>query len=132
MILESINEPSDLRNLPEKDLPKLADELRETIITTVAKTGGHLAPGLGVVDLTIALHYAFDTPTDRIIWDVGHQAYAHKLLTGRRDRFPTLRQHGGVSGFPKREESPFDHFDVGHASTSISAALGTRSFASSP
>jgi 1-deoxy-D-xylulose-5-phosphate synthase len=124
MILESINEPSDLRNLPEKDLPKLADELRETIITTVAKTGGHLAPGLGVVDLTIALHYAFDTPTDRIIWDVGHQAYAHKLLTGRRDRFPTLRQHGGVSGFPKREESPFDHFDVGHASTSISAALG--------
>jgi len=90
----------------------------------VSKTGGHLAPSLGVVELTIALHYAFDTPTDKIVWDVGHQAYAHKLLTGRREQFPTLRQHGGLSGFPKREESPYDNFDVGHASTSISAALG--------
>jgi 1-deoxy-D-xylulose-5-phosphate synthase len=124
MILETINSPTDLRQLREEELPKLADELRETIVHTVSKTGGHLAPSLGVVDLTIALHYVFETPTDRIIWDVGHQAYAHKLLTGRRDRFPTLRQHGGISGFPKREESPFDHFDVGHASTSISAALG--------
>ena len=124
MILENISSPDDLRNLPEADLPKLADELRETIISTVSKTGGHLAPGLGVVDLTIALHYAFDTPADKIIWDVGHQAYAHKLLTGRQDRFPTLRQFGGISGFPKREESVHDHFNVGHASTSISAALG--------
>jgi 1-deoxy-D-xylulose-5-phosphate synthase len=124
MILETINSPADLRQLRQEELPKLADELRETIVTTVSNTGGHLAPSLGVVDLTIALHYVFETPTDRIVWDVGHQAYAHKLLTGRRDRFSTLRQHGGISGFPKREESPFDHFDVGHASTSISAALG--------
>jgi 1-deoxy-D-xylulose-5-phosphate synthase len=124
MILDTINNPDDLRKVPEADLPKLADEIRETIIETVSKTGGHLAPSLGVVDLTVALHYAFDTPEDRIIWDVGHQAYAHKLLTGRRDRFKTLRQHGGISGFPKREESPYDNFNVGHASTSISAALG--------
>jgi 1-deoxy-D-xylulose-5-phosphate synthase len=124
MILDIINSASDLRQVPESDLPKLADELRETIISTVSQTGGHLAPSLGVVDLTVALHYAFDTPKDRIIWDVGHQAYAHKLLTGRRDRFKTLRQYGGISGFPKREESPCDHFNVGHASTSISAALG--------
>lgn len=124
MILDTINNPDDLRQVPEEDLPKLADELRETIIETVSKTGGHLAPSLGVVDLTVALHYAFDTPKDKIIWDVGHQAYAHKLLTGRRDRFNTLRQYGGISGFPKREESPYDNFNVGHASTSISAALG--------
>jgi len=124
MPLDSINSPDDLRQLPEAELPKLVDELRETIIETVSKTGGHLAPSLGVVDLTVALHYAFDTPTDKIIWDVGHQAYAHKLLTGRRERFKTLRQYGGISGFPKREESPYDNFNVGHASTSISAALG--------
>jgi 1-deoxy-D-xylulose-5-phosphate synthase len=124
MVLENINSPQDLRRLPEEDLPKLAEELRETIIQTVSRTGGHLAPSLGVVELTVALHYAFDTPIDKIVWDVGHQAYAHKLLTGRRDRFATLRQFGGISGFPKRDESPFDHFDVGHASTSISAALG--------
>ena len=124
MILDTINNPSDLRQVPEADLPKLADELRQTIIGTVSRTGGHLAPSLGVVDLTVALHYVFDTPKDRIVWDVGHQAYAHKLLTGRRERFCTLRQFGGISGFPKREESPCDHFNVGHASTSISAALG--------
>jgi 1-deoxy-D-xylulose-5-phosphate synthase len=124
MILDTINNPSDLRKVPAEDLPKLVDELRETIIGTVSRTGGHLAPSLGVVDLTVALHYVFDTPKDRIIWDVGHQAYAHKLLTGRRERFNTLRQFGGISGFPKREESPCDHFNVGHASTSISAALG--------
>jgi len=124
MILDTINNPSDLRKVPVADLPKLVDELRETIIGTVSRTGGHLAPSLGVVDLTVALHYVFDTPKDRIIWDVGHQAYAHKLLTGRRERFNTLRQFGGISGFPKREESPCDHFNVGHASTSISAALG--------
>ena len=124
MLLDTINSPVDLRQVSEADLPKLADELRETIIETVSKTGGHLAPSLGVVDLTVALHYAFDTPKDKIIWDVGHQAYAHKLLTGRRDRFKTLRQYGGISGFPKREESQYDNFNVGHASTSISAALG--------
>src|SRR5512143_248163 len=124
MSLDSINHPSDLRKLPEEELPKLAEELRETIVNSVSKTGGHLAPSMGVVELTIALHYAFDTPQDKIVWDVGHQAYAHKLLTGRRDRFSTLRQYGGISGFPKREESDCDHFGVGHASTSISAALG--------
>ncbi len=124
MILDTINSPDDLRQVPEEELPKLVEELRETIIDTVSKTGGHLAPSLGVVDLTVALHYAFDTPADKIIWDVGHQAYAHKLLTGRRERFKTLRQYGGISGFPKREESPYDNFNVGHASTSISAALG--------
>jgi len=124
MILDKVNDTKDLRALPPEELPTLADEIRREIIEVVSKTGGHLAPSLGVVDLTIALHYAFDTPKDRIVWDVGHQAYAHKLLTGRRAQFPTLRQHGGISGFPKREESQYDHFDVGHASTSISAALG--------
>ena len=124
MILDNVNNAQDLRGLPREELPQLADELRQEIINVVSKTGGHLAPSLGVVDLTIALHYAFDTPTDKIVWDVGHQAYAHKILTGRRKQFPTLRQHGGLSGFPKREESPYDNFDVGHASTSISAALG--------
>lgn len=124
MILDNIKNAEDLRKLPQEELPVLAEELRTEIIESVAKTGGHLAPSLGVVDLTIALHYAFDTPNDKIVWDVGHQAYAHKILTGRRERFCTLRQHGGISGFPKRDESPCDHFDVGHASTSISAALG--------
>ncbi|MCK9419801.1 MAG: 1-deoxy-D-xylulose-5-phosphate synthase [Nitrospirae bacterium] len=124
MILDKVNNVQELRTLPPAELPTLAEELRKEIISVVSQTGGHLAPSLGVVDLTIALHYAFDTPTDKIVWDVGHQAYAHKILTGRRHRFPTLRQHGGISGFPKREESPYDHFDVGHASTSISAALG--------
>ncbi len=124
MILDKVNNAQDLRTLPQAELPTLAEEIRQEIISVVSKTGGHLASSLGVVDLTIALHYAFDTPKDRIVWDVGHQAYAHKLLTGRRAQFPTLRQHGGLSGFPKREESPCDHFDVGHASTSISAATG--------
>jgi len=124
MILDKVNNTQDLRGLPQEELPILADEIRQEIISVVSKTGGHLASSLGVVDLTIALHYAFDTPKDRIVWDVGHQAYAHKLLTGRRAQFPTLRQHGGISGFPKREESLCDHFDVGHASTSISAATG--------
>ena len=124
MILDKIHSSQDLRNLSRDELPSLADEIRQEIIDVVSKTGGHLASSLGVVDLTIALHYAFDTPRDRIIWDVGHQAYAHKIITGRRPQFPTLRQYGGISGFPKREESPCDHFDVGHASTSISAATG--------
>ncbi len=124
MILDKLVTIDDLRALSREELPALAEELRDEIISVVSKTGGHLAPSLGVVELTIALHYAFNTPKDHIVWDVGHQAYAHKILTGRRKQFPTLRQFGGISGFPKRDESPFDHFDVGHASTSISAALG--------
>jgi len=123
-ILEAINSPDDLKKHPEKDLPKLADEIRQRIISTVANTGGHLAPCLGVVELTIALHYVFNTPDDKLIWDVGHQSYAHKLLTGRNDRFDTLRQYKGLSGFPKMAESAYDAFDTGHSSTSISASLG--------
>ena len=123
-ILPQINSPADLRAMPESVLPKLAEEIRAEIINTVAKNGGHLAPCLGVVELTLALHYVFDTPDDKLVWDVGHQAYAHKLITGRRDRFHTLRQYEGISGFPKREESPYDAFDTGHSSTSISASLG--------
>ncbi|MFP3927413.1 MAG: 1-deoxy-D-xylulose-5-phosphate synthase [Desulfobacteraceae bacterium] len=123
-ILPDINTPSDLKGLSASQLERLASELREMIIKTVSKTGGHLAPSLGVVELTLALHYVFDTPKDKLIWDVGHQCYAHKLITGRRDLFHTLRTHGGLSGFPKRAESPYDAFDTGHSSTSISAALG--------
>ncbi len=123
-LLDSIDSPQELKKLSPELLPQLAQELREKIIATVSKTGGHLAPSLGTVELTIALHYVFDCPKDKIVWDVGHQAYAHKLLTGRRDRFETLRQFGGLSGFPKRGESPYDAFDTGHSSTSISAALG--------
>lgn len=123
-LLEQINSPADLKTLPLEDLSRLAQEIRDKIIETVSKTGGHLAPSLGVVELTIALHYVFDAPEDKIIWDVGHQAYTHKLLTNRRDRFHTLRTYGGISGFPKREESPYDAFDTGHSSTSISAGLG--------
>ena len=122
--LEKINSPADLKGLSLKDLEALAGEIREKIIETVSQTGGHLAPSLGVVELTIALHYVFDTPKDKIIWDVGHQSYAHKLVTGRRKHFHTLRTHGGVSGFPKRDESPYDAFDTGHSSTSISAGRG--------
>lgn len=123
-LLEIIDSPDDLRKLPEEDLVTLAEEIRQEIIQTVSKTGGHLAPCLGVVELTLALHYVFNTPDDKIIWDVGHQAYAHKLITGRREKFHTLRQYQGISGFPKREESPYDAFDTGHSSTSISASLG--------
>ena len=123
-LLDRIESPADLKKLSQYDLGKLAEEIRTKIIETVSKTGGHLAPCLGVVELTIALHYVFNTPDDKIIWDVGHQAYAHKLLTGRRDQFHTLRQFQGISGFPKREESPYDTFDTGHSSTSISASLG--------
>ncbi len=114
----------DLRRLPEADLQHLADELRAETISAVSKTGGHLGAGLGVVELTVALHYVFDTPYDRLIWDVGHQAYPHKILTGRRDRIDSLRQKGGLSGFTKRSESKFDPFGAGHSSTSISAGLG--------
>ena len=123
-LLSQIDSPADLKKLSVKDLPRLAEEIREVIIDTVCKTGGHCASNLGSVELTIALHYVFDAPKDKIIWDVGHQSYAHKLLTGRREKFHTLRQYGGISGFPRRSEGPYDFFDVGHSGTSISAALG--------
>jgi 1-deoxy-D-xylulose-5-phosphate synthase len=123
-ILSKIDSPEDLRKLIESQLTPLAQEVRDVIIDTVSKVGGHLAPCLGVVELTLALHYVFDTPEDKLIWDVGHQAYAHKLITGRRDQFHTLRQYKGISGFPKRTESKYDAFDTGHSSTSISAGLG--------
>lgn len=123
-LLDKINSPKDLKGLSLERLQQLAKELRRKIIETTSKTGGHLAPSLGTVELTIALHFVFDAPKDKIIWDVGHQAYAHKLITGRRDRFHTLRTYGGISGFPKRSESPYDAFDTGHSSTSISAGLG--------
>jgi len=123
-ILDRICEPRDLRQLNEADLRQVADELRAETINAVATTGGHLGAGLGVVELTVALHYVFDTPHDKLIWDVGHQAYPHKILTGRRDRIKTLRQAGGLSGFTKRAESVFDPFGAAHASTSISAGLG--------
>jgi 1-deoxy-D-xylulose-5-phosphate synthase len=123
-LLDQINEPSALRKLPRKELRQLADELRQETIDVVSVTGGHLGAGLGVVELTVALHYVFNTPTDKLIWDVGHQAYPHKILTGRRDRMRTLRQGGGLSGFTKRTESEFDPFGAAHSSTSISAGLG--------
>ncbi|MFH1076603.1 MAG: 1-deoxy-D-xylulose-5-phosphate synthase [Pseudomonadota bacterium] len=122
--LEHINSPQDLKKLDISDLPALAEEIRQTIINIVSKTGGHLAPSLGVVELAIAIHYVFDSPYDRIIWDVGHQAYAHKLLTGRQKDFHTLRQYGGISGFTRRSESIHDAFSTGHSSTSISAGIG--------
>ena len=123
-LLQQVDFPADLRRLNESDLPALAAELRRFLIGTVSKTGGHLAAGLGTVELTIALHYVFNTPEDRLVWDVGHQTYPHKILTGRRERMLSLRQKGGLSGFPRRAESPYDTFGVGHASTSIGAALG--------
>ncbi len=123
-LLNAIDTPSGLRLLNRSQLEQLSGELRHFLIETVASTGGHLAAGLGVVELSVALHYVFETPEDRIVWDVGHQAYPHKILTGRRGRMHTLRQQGGLSGFPRREESRYDAFGVGHASTSISAALG--------
>jgi 1-deoxy-D-xylulose-5-phosphate synthase len=123
-LLDRINSPADLKKLSMNELERLAAEIRQRIIRTVSKNGGHLAPSLGVVELAIAIHYVFDTPNDKVIWDVGHQTYAHKLLTSRRDRFHTLRTYGGISGFPKRAESPYDSFETGHSSTSISAGLG--------
>lgn len=123
-LLESIERPEDLRRLPEDDLPAVTDEVRRFMVSSVSKTGGHLSSSLGAVELAVALHYVFNTPDDRIIWDVGHQAYAHKILTGRREAFGTLRRLGGISGFPKRSESIYDAFDTAHSSTSISAALG--------
>ena len=124
MVLEKINCPEDLKQLSGSELRVLAALLRQEIIAGVAKTGGHLASNLGVVELTVALHREFSTPQDALVWDVGHQTYAHKLLTGRRQQFATLRQEGGLSGFPKRAESCHDAFDTGHSTTAISAALG--------
>ncbi|MBT6066318.1 MAG: 1-deoxy-D-xylulose-5-phosphate synthase, partial [Proteobacteria bacterium] len=122
--LNQIDTPADLRALPTKALEPLADELREYLIDIVSETGGHLAPGLGTVELAIALHYVFNTPVDKLVWDIGHQAYPHKILTGRREQMQTIRKAGGLSGFLKRTESEFDSFGAGHSSTSISAALG--------
>jgi 1-deoxy-D-xylulose-5-phosphate synthase len=124
MYLEKINSPEDLKKLSITELKKLAVEIKEAIVYRISKNGGHLASNLGVIELTIALHYIFNSPADKIIWDVGHQSYAHKILTGRRDRFSSLRKYGGISGFPKRDESEYDAFGTGHSSTSISAALG--------
>ncbi len=123
-LLESIQSPPDLRRLSRGQMPQVASELRQCVLDNVSKTGGHLSSNLGTVELTVALHYVFNTPEDRIVWDVGHQTYPHKILTGRRERMPTLRQLGGLSGFPRRDESEYDTFGVGHSSTSISAALG--------
>ncbi|MGB8373941.1 MAG: 1-deoxy-D-xylulose-5-phosphate synthase N-terminal domain-containing protein, partial [Salegentibacter sp.] len=123
-ILKTINSPADLRKLSPEELPALAAELRKFIIDIVATKEGHLGASLGVIELTIALHYAFNTPEDLLVWDVGHQAYGHKILTGRREKFHSNRQLNGISGFPKREESEYDTFGTGHSSTSISAALG--------
>jgi 1-deoxy-D-xylulose-5-phosphate synthase len=123
-LLETINDPADLRRLPRTQLPLLAEELRAYVLESVARTGGHLSSNLGTVELTIALHYVFNTPWDRIVWDVGHQTYPHKILTGRRDRMASLRQLGGLAGFPQRAESEYDTFGTAHSSTSISAALG--------
>ncbi|TIU63562.1 MAG: 1-deoxy-D-xylulose-5-phosphate synthase, partial [Mesorhizobium sp.] len=123
-LLDKVRIPADLRTLDESALPQLAAELRAELIDAVSQTGGHLGAGLGVVELTVALHYVFNTPQDRLIWDVGHQAYPHKILTGRRDRIRTLRQEGGLSGFTRRAESEYDPFGAAHSSTSISAGLG--------
>lgn len=123
-LLSQIDSPQDLRKLDKSQLPQVATEIRELIVDSVQQTGGHISSNLGVVELTLALHYVFNTPDDRFVWDVGHQSYAHKIITGRRDQMHTMRQGGGLSGFPKRSESPYDSFGVGHSSTSISAALG--------
>ena len=123
-LLDGINSPTDLRALEEEQLPELACQLREYLLYSVGKTGGHFGAGLGVVELTIALHYVYNTPEDRLVWDVGHQTYPHKILTGRREQMSSIRQLGGLAGFPKRAESPYDTFGVGHSSTSLSAALG--------
>ena len=122
--LDRVHAPADLKRLSDSDLKRVADELRAETISAVSVTGGHLGAGLGVVELTVALHAVFDTPKDKLIWDVGHQCYPHKILTGRRDRIRTLRQKDGLSGFTKRAESPYDPFGAAHSSTSISAALG--------
>ena len=123
-LLDTVNMPADTRDFSLAELRQLADELRDETVRTVSITGGHLGASLGVVELTVVLHHVFDTPDDRLIWDVGHQAYPHKILTGRRDRILTLRKGGGLSGFTRRSESPYDPFGAAHSSTSISAGLG--------
>ena len=123
-LLARLDTPADLRRLSRAELKTLAAELREHVLQSVSRTGGHLSSNLGTVELTIALHYVFNTPTDRLVWDVGHQTYPHKILTGRRDRMDSLRQWGGIGGFPRRDESEYDTFGTAHSSTSISAALG--------
>src|ERR671912_723227 len=123
-LLDAIAYPHDLRQLERSQLRRVADELRQFLLETVSQTGGHFSSNLGTVELTIALHYVFDTPHDRLVWDVGHQTYPHKTITGRKARMHTLRQLGGISGFPRREESEYDTFGTAHSSTSISAALG--------
>jgi len=122
--LSEINSPADLRQLKVEDLQEVADEVRQFIIDTCSRVGGHTGASLGAVELAVAMHYVFDTPNDKIVWDVGHQAYAHKILTGRRDELHTIKQPGGLSGFLRRDESEYDTFGAGHASTSVSAALG--------
>ena len=124
MVLDKITNANDIKKLTQEELQQLPGEIRQFLIESLSKTGGHLASNLGVVELTIALHLAFDLPADRMIWDVGHQSYTHKILTGRKDKFATLRQFGGISGFPKTQESDCDCFNTGHSSTSISAGLG--------
>ena len=124
MVLEKINKANDIKKLSKEELPILAEEIRQFLIHKISRSGGHLASNLGVVELTMAMHLAFDLPKDKIIWDVGHQSYTHKILTGRREGFDTLRKYGGMSGFPKRKESPCDAFNTGHSSTSISAGMG--------
>ena len=123
-LLDNVNFPADIKKLSSQELKTLSAELRKEMIEAVSQTGGHLGAGLGVVELTVALHHIFNTPNDKIIWDVGHQSYPHKILTGRKDRIKTLRQGNGLSGFTKRSESEFDPFGAAHSSTSISAALG--------
>src|ERR1700712_2427595 len=123
-ILDRVQSPADVRALRRDELPQLAEDVRARLIDVCSRTGGHIGAGLGVVELTIALHYVFDTPSDQLVWDVGHQGYPHKMLTGRRDRFETLRTENGLSGFLKRTESPYDAFGAGHAGTAISAGLG--------
>src|SRR6195952_2813636 len=123
-LLDTVDTPADLRRLAPTDLRQLADEVRSEMISVVGSTGGHLGSGLGVVELSVAIHYVFNTPDDKLVWDVGHQAYPHKILTGRRDRIRTLRQPGGLSGFTRRSESVYDPFGAAHSSTSISAGLG--------
>ena len=123
-ILDRINKENDIKNIDSEELPRLAEEIREFLVSHVSETGGHLAPNLGCVELTMALHRVLNFPEDKLIWDVGHQSYVHKILTGRKDEMGSLRQFGGMSGFPKTSESPCDAFNTGHSSTSISAALG--------
>jgi len=123
-LLDKINSPEDLKKLSIEELDELAREIREYMIDVLSRVGGHVAPNLGSVELTLALHYVFESPRDKLIWDVGHQAYPHKIITGRKEAFKTIRQWGGISGFLKRSESPHDIFGAGHASTSLSAALG--------